>query len=238
MSEQTKNRLYLMLTITSRVMGATHFLDFYRAFGAPVVFTLLGRGTASDDVLSTLGLEATEKSIMLSVVTPAVKETLMRELVDTMRIDRPGSGIAVCLHLSGVGGKTALDYLISGKPDAQPDMTVKEEELMNDSGYQLIVAITNAGCIDMVMEAASAAGARGGTVIHARATDAENAAKFFGVSITEERELVLLVTPTEKRSAILQSIMDKAGVGTEAQTAAFSVALDDVAGLYAGSEHD
>ena len=39
MSENTKNRLYLMITITSRVMGATHFLDFYRAFGAPVVFT-------------------------------------------------------------------------------------------------------------------------------------------------------------------------------------------------------
>ena len=79
MSQQTNNRLYLMITITSRVMGATHFLDFYRAFGAPVVFTALGRGTASNDILSTLGLEATEKSVMLSVVTPAVKETLMRE---------------------------------------------------------------------------------------------------------------------------------------------------------------
>ena len=47
MSENTNNRLYLMITITNRVMGATHFLDFYRAFGAPVVFTALGRGTAS-----------------------------------------------------------------------------------------------------------------------------------------------------------------------------------------------
>ena len=143
MSETTKNRLYLMITITNRVMGATHFLDFYRAFGAPVVFTALGRGTASNDVLSYLGLEATEKSVMFSVVTPAVKEMLMRELVDTMRIDRPGSGIAACMHLSSVGGRTALDYLISGKPDAQPDMSVKEEDLMNESGYQLIVAITN-----------------------------------------------------------------------------------------------
>lgn len=150
MSETTKNRLYLMITITNRVMGATHFLDFYRAFGAPVVFTALGRGTASNDVLSYLGLEATEKSVMFSVVTPAVKEVLMRELVDTMRIDRPGSGIAVCLHLSSVGGRTALNYLISGKSDAQPDMTVKEEEQMNENAYQLIVAITNTGYTDTV----------------------------------------------------------------------------------------
>ena len=225
MSENTNNRLYLMITITNRVMGATHFLDFYRAFGAPVVFTALGRGTASNDILNTLGLEATEKSVMFSVVTPAVKDVLMRELVDTMRIDRPGSGIAVCLHLSSVGGRTALNYLISGKSDAQPDMSVKEEELMNDSPYQLIVAITNTGYTDTVMEAASAAGARGGT-------DAENANKFFGMAISEEREMIFLVTSSDKRADIMKSIMEKAGAHTEAQTVTFSVPLDDTAGLY------
>ena len=54
-------RLYLMITITNRVVGSGRFVDFYRAVGAPGVFTALGRGTASDDVLSYLGLEATEK---------------------------------------------------------------------------------------------------------------------------------------------------------------------------------
>ena len=229
MSETTKNRLYLMITITNRVMGATHFLDFYRAFGAPVVFTALGRGTASNDVLSYLGLEATEKSVMFSVVTPAVKEVLMRELVD--------SGIAVCLHLSSVGGRTALDYLISGKSDARPDMTVKEEEQMNENAYQLIVAITNTGYTDAVMEAASAAGARGGTVIHARATDAGNTNKFFGMAISEEREMIFLVTSADKRAAIMQSIMEKAGAHTEAQTVTFSVPLDDAAGLYSANSN-
>ena len=169
---------------------------------------------------------------MFSVVTPAVKDVLMRELVDTMRIDRPGSGIAVCLHLSSVGGRTALNYLISGKSDAQPDMSVKEEELMNDSPYQLIVAITNTGYTGAVMEAASAAGAQGGTVLHTRATDADNANKFFGLAITEEREMILLVTSADKRAAIMQAIMEKAGAQSEAQSVVFSVKLDDVAGLY------
>ena len=82
-------RLYLMITITNRVMGSKRFVDFYRAFGAPVVFTALGRGTASDEVLSYLGLEATEKSVMLSVVTPACKEVLMKELVSTMHLTNP-----------------------------------------------------------------------------------------------------------------------------------------------------
>ena len=224
-------RLYLMITITNRV-ASRRFAEFYQRFGASQILSVLGRGTASDDTLSMLGLEATEKSVMFSVVTPAVKDVLMRELVDTMRIDRPGSGIAVCLHLSSVGGRTALNYLISGKSDAQPDMSVKEEELMNDSPYQLIVAITNTGYTDTVMEAASAAGARGGTVIHARATDAENANKFFGMAISEEREMIFLVTSSDKRADIMKSIMEKAGAHTDAQTVTFSVPLDDTAGLY------
>ena len=79
-------RLYLMITITNRVVGSGRFVDFYRAFGAPVVFTALGRGTASDDVLSYLGLEATEKAVLFSVVTPACKDTLVKELVSTMHL--------------------------------------------------------------------------------------------------------------------------------------------------------
>ena len=71
------SRLYYIITITNRVMGSKHFLDFYRAFGAPVVFSALGRGTASDDILSYLGLEATEKTVLFSVVTPQVKDVLM-----------------------------------------------------------------------------------------------------------------------------------------------------------------
>ena len=213
------SRLYYIITITNRVMGSKHFLDFYRAFGAPVVFSALGRGTASDDMLSYLGLEATEKTVLFSVVTPQVKDVLMREL-------------AVCLHLSSVGGMSAMNYLISGGADVQPDLTVKEEELMHDSGYELVVAIANGGYSDMVMEAASAAGAQGGTVLHTRATDADNANKFFGMAITEEREMILLVTAADKRAAIMQAIMEKAGAQSEAQSVVFSVKLDDVAGLY------
>ena len=50
--------------------------------------------------------------------------------------------------------------------------------------------------------------------------------------ITEEREMILLVTPAEKRAAIMQAIMEKAGAQSEAQSVVFSVALDEVVGLY------
>ena len=212
-------RLYLMITITNRVVGSGRFVDFYRAFGAPVVFTALGRGTASDDVLSYLGLEATEKAVLFSVVTPACKEILVKELVSTMHLTAPGSGIAVCLPLSSIGGKSAMNYLTSGDPSKAPEIDIEEDHTMKEAAYQLIVAIANQGYTDKVMEAA-------------RATGAEDAGKFFGMSIAEEREMIFIVAPTGEKNAIMQAIMAQAGPSTKAQAITLSLALEDVVGLF------
>ena len=209
-------RLYLMITITNRVVGSGRFVDFYRAFGAPVVFTALGRGTASDDVLSYLGLEATEKAV----------------LVSTMHLTAPGSGIAVCLPLSSIGGKSAMNYLTSGDPSKAPEIDIEEDHTMKEAAYQLIVAIANQGYTDKVMEAARSAGARGGTIVHTRSTGAEDAGKFFGMSIAEEREMIFIVAPTGEKNAIMQAIMAQAGPSTKAQAITLSLALEDVVGLF------
>ena len=224
------SRLYLMITVTSRVAGAKRFLDFYQSNAVPVIQTVLGRGTASDDILSTLGLEATEKAVLFSVVTPEKKKLLLRELVHTMKITTPGRGIAMSVPMSSIGGKTAANYLLTGKAEdvELPENDTKEGSHM--SAYQLIVTVANRGYTDLVMEAARSAGAGGGTVIHARSTGGANE-KFFGMSIAEEREMILIVAPTEEKNAIMQAIMAKAGMETKAQAVAYSLAIDDVAGL-------
>ncbi len=57
--------------------------------------------------------------------------------------------------------------------------------------YEVIVAIANEGYTDAVMNAARAAGARGGTVIHGKGTGAKNAQKFYNISIADEKEIVM-----------------------------------------------
>ena len=49
--------------------------------------------------------------------------------------------------------------------------------------------------------------------------------------------MIFLVTSADKRAAIMQSIMEKAGAHTEAQTVTFSVPLDDAAGLYSADSN-
>lgn len=54
--------------------------------------------------------------------------------------------------------------------------------------YELILVIANEGHTDAVMDAARAAGAGGGTVIHAKGTGGMGTEKFFNVSIASEKK--------------------------------------------------
>ena len=96
--------------------------------------------------------------------------------------------------------------------------------------YSLIVTIAEKGCVDMVMDAAREAGARGGTVIHAKGT-AGRMAKFFGLTIAEEKEMIYIVTGKDSEEAIVRSIIDRAGPETEAKAVAFALPVERIAGF-------
>ena len=74
--------------------------------------------------------------------------------------------------------------------------------------YALITVIAEKGCSDMVMDAARAAGAGGGTVVHAKGTATEFTAKFFGVSIAAEKEMIYIVTRHADKDAILRDVVE------------------------------
>ena len=56
--------LFLMSTITDR-RTADAFLQLYEAHGVNVTLRTVGTGTAVQETLSTLGLEKTEKAVLL-----------------------------------------------------------------------------------------------------------------------------------------------------------------------------
>ena len=101
---------------------------------------------------------------------------------------------------------------------------------MNTS-YEMIVCVVNAGFSGSVMDAAKEAGAGGGTVIHARGTANKEAESFFKITIQPEKELVLLLVPTEIKDNVLHAIYKNAGLKTAGQGIAFSVAVNNAVGL-------
>ena len=95
----------------------------------------------------------------------------------------------------------------------------------------LIVAVANEGRTDTVMNAARAAGAAGGTVIHGKDTASEEAAHFFNISIASEKEMIFIVSKKEQKAQIMRSVLEKAGPGTEAGAVLFSLPVTSVEGF-------
>ena len=217
------NTLYWLVTITDRPTTDA-FLKLYKSFGVDVSLRTVGAGTAVQETLSTLGLEKTEKAVLFAIITadswPRIQKALRRQ----MRIDVPGTGIAFIVPVSSIGGKRALLFLTEHQT-----LELKEESTLKDTRYDLLLVIANQGYTGSIMDAARAAGAGGGTVIHAKGTGMEGAAKFMGIDLVNEKELVLIVSRTSEENAIMKAIMDNAD--KKAGSIVFSLPVTDTAGL-------
>ena len=217
------NTLYWLITITDR-HSTDAFLALYEEHGITVSLRTVGAGTAVRETLSTLGLEQTEKAVLFAMITAETWPGLQKDLRRKMRSDVPGTGIAFIIPVSSIGGKRALQFLTEHQTFA-----LKEESTLKDTRYELLLVIANQGHTGSIMDAARAAGAGGGTVIHAKGTGMEGAAHFMGVDLVNEKELVLIVSRTTLKNQIMQAIMQ--GADPKAGAIVFSLPVTDTAGL-------
>ena len=189
----------------------------------PLSIELLGRGTARKNVLDLLGLSTHEYHVIMTIADRDRTARLVEEARKNLYIDAPGQGIIAATPIKSVGGGKTLANLNGGRPtEGAPEINYN---------YEIVLAIANEGYTDTVMEAAREAGARGGTVLHGKGTGSTDAAKFFGVSIASEKEVIMIVARATKKAAIMKSIIDKAGTQTDAGAVVMSLPVTAVAGF-------
>ena len=215
--------LYWLVTITDR-RSTDAFLALYAEHGVNVSLRTVGAGTAVQEMLATLGLEKSEKAVLFALVTADTWPKIQKDLRRKMRIDVPGTGIAFIIPVSSIGGKRALLFLTEHQT-----LELKEESTLKDTRYELLLVIANQGYTGSIMDAARAEGAGGGTVLHAKGTGMEGAARFLGVDLVNEKELVLIVARTAEKNQIMQAIMK--GANPKAGAIVFSLPVTDTAGL-------
>ena len=212
-----------LIIITHREF-AQRYIDELKAIGVKTLLTKLCNGTATDDVLNYLDLEKTEKVMIETMVysdqVGEVKECLLNKL----ELYTPGYGIAMFIPIDCIGGNFAKGYFLREREE--------KEKTMSDNQCKsvLILTVCNKGNTDLVMDAARSAGATGGTVVKAHGTGAE-LAKFFGVTISEEKEMVYIVAKREERDKIMYAIMEKAGKNTPAFGVVFALPVESVLGI-------
>ncbi len=102
--------------------------------------------------------------------------------------------------------------------------------------HELIMCIVNTGFSDTVMSAAKEKGARGGTVLHARGTANKEAEEFFHITIQPDKEIVMILVPSEIRDDVLHAVYQAAGLKTAGQGISFSLPVTHAVGLTATDE--
>lgn len=221
----TIGNLYLMTTIVDRKI-VNRYIELYQENNLHVMYLTLGFGTAANEILDYLGLESTEKAVAYSVLEEDSWENIKKQLQKKLQIDAPGGGIAFTIPLSSIGGKKTLQFLLESQ-----DYKKEEESNLQNTVYELVVVIAEQGYTELIMDAARSAGAYGGTVIHAKGTGMEAADKFMGVSLAAEKEIIYIVTKKEQKNAIMQAIIEHAGLNSKAKAITFSLPVTDTAGL-------
>jgi hypothetical protein len=197
-------------------------------------FISKGRGTASSEVLDLLGLGADEKAVITCLEQAIGVPVLMKEVRKLLKPYAPtGAGIAFTVPLSAINDPVLLIFKQSIlKNEKIAAMSADEGvNMANEFSHDVILSVVNQGYSDALMNTARTAGATGGTIINARGQAHRGAVKFFGVSVQDEKELVLILTTREQKVPIMQAICEAHGLNSEAQGIVFSMPVDDVLGL-------
>lgn len=221
--------IVLLHTIVNR-SDSKKYEKFFQENKVPITLNSLGKGTATDEIMDLLGIGEPDKSIYFSFLSAYRAKKLLKKMIAVMRLDIPGNGIAFTVPMASIGSSITMHLIID--EEEAPDMEKRREKTMDaESKKEVIIAITNRGYVNQVMDAARGAGAGGGTVIHAKGTGTGDVEQFLGITIAAEKELVLIVTEADQRAAIMKAIMAEAGFKTKAKTVVFSMPVTATAGM-------
>ena len=130
------------------------------------------------------------------------------------------------MPLTSIASKRVLDHILTEQTAPAPEIQDTHERKI---GMELIIAICIKGNSDKIMKVAREAGAAGGTVVKAKGT-ASGDDMFFGMAISDEKEIIYIVSRKEQKADIMKAIASFTNEhGTHPLT--FSLPVTETAGF-------
>ncbi len=230
MTNSCKKTAFRMLFLIAVPKLANKAVDLYKKGNIPVQYIFHAQGTASSEIMDTLGLSGEDKNILFSTLPKPFADHMLIKLQKKLHLGMPNSGIAFTIPLLSCSGR--MVQLMENLPAEEKQTALgRYESEMIENEYAMIMAIVNQGFSEEVMDAARPMGASGGTVFHSRRIGNEEAMKFWGIRIQEEREVVLILVKKENKLPIMQAICQQCGMQSEAHGIVFSLPVDGIIGL-------
>ena len=213
-----KSRHLEMLVVIVEHNKASKVLHLADEKGITASVAMLGRGTASRTIFDYLGLNDKKKAVLMLFGKTEEITDLADYLVEKLEMDKPNHGIAYIESAFNVFGT---------EDNANGSENIKRGENM----YNAIYTIVEKGNADDVIEAAQKGGSRGGTVMHARGSDSEEARKVFNMLIEPEKEIVLIISEEAKTKDIVESIRKETGIEEQGKGIIFVTRVEQTYGL-------
>lgn len=214
------NNLCMLVAIVNHTDEAK-ILKIINKYKVGFKYVMYGEGTASSSLLDYFDLNDEEKAIILSVLPNGMCKKILIEISNKINVNESGKGILFSIPLSS-STKYMLDYYKNSE---------MEDIDMEDAYQHLIVTIVNQGYAEKVMTEAKKSGATGGTTINGRGLGDGKAIKFLNISIEPEKDIVLILVPTDKKNSIMETILNNCGLKTPGAGICFSLPVDHVVGL-------
>ncbi|MGI6097230.1 MAG: P-II family nitrogen regulator [Dethiobacteria bacterium] len=223
-------RLEALITIVDYDLRDT-LLKLFKKNNMSMFLLTRGYGSAESLIYEILGYGGPKKVVSVSILTKKMSNFFINRLQKEINLGKPGTGIVCTISLSSVS-----NVLLTTLKKADENLKMGSEQVTATSKkmYHLIVTIVNSGYFEQVMEAAKAAGATGGTLVHARGLGSKEAVKYLGITIQPEKDLVLILAPQEKRNAIMERIVREVGLNTAGKGICFSLPVNYAIGTESG----
>lgn len=115
------NRLKLLITVIGR-NKAEYYADLIQSLDVNMQVTAFGHGTADAKMLVLLGLDNSEKAVILSIIQENKVPEAVSMLEEKFRTIKDGKGVAFTVPLSSVIGTLIFSFLSNTR------ITVKEDK--------------------------------------------------------------------------------------------------------------
>ena len=182
---------------------------------------IMGKGTVHNRFADFFGLTDIRKEI---VFLAADKETAYKGLdiiEKEFEFHKPHHGIAFTTSICNIFG--SKNIVCKNK---------NFEEGAKNTMYHIITTIVDKGKAEKVVEAATEAGSKGGTIINARGSGIHETSKLFSMEIEPEKEIVIILSEREMTDAIAESIREKLKISEPGNGIVFVQDTNRTYGIY------
>lgn len=181
----------------------------------------LGKGTMKNFLLELLDLDDVRKEIIFSVSDSSIIQEVATKISKDFAFHKANHGIAFTIAVSNFIGSRNCSYVEN-----------KERKGVEEAMYRAIFVVVDKGQAEFVIEAAEAAGSKGGTIIHGRGSGSHETQKVFNIEIEPEKEIVMILAEDSLTDKIVEKIRKDLDINEPGKGILFVLDVSKTFGLY------